>query len=340
VILGCVSISTPKLTDEPVGSEVSPTAELIIPSDTTTPNLSDGALSCEGMKWQIVPSHVYQFPLGDGFKLVIAELAITNASQYWGHVSSVQLSVSTEGGFSYKPETDYSTIPEIPASPYANLRPSDTLINTGLFGFDIWMPPNFTMLGERDSGNQYKFQRQAYGAAFHVAESQQSLTLHLDGLKIECMLPELNEPYEEEVPSRSIELVDAQLPTLPTDQQRVELENLTVPNVGSITYSGYRLFEEGDMTMMALDFNFINANAGYATSGTLVGYIIGNDGFAIKATKRSSNPGLAYFEAGPGQTTSFETEPLVQPSSEVSNLWVILRDPTNILRTVYALPYP
>ena len=49
-----------------------PTAQVLLPTiEVLEPNTV-----CQSDKWMIIPTHVYQHPMGDGWKLLIAELVV------------------------------------------------------------------------------------------------------------------------------------------------------------------------------------------------------------------------------------------------------------------------
>ena len=283
------------------------------------------SLSCEPEKWIITPTAMYEHPLGDGWKLLIVELNLSNQSPYWGEYSAYyyKATVSTEDGYTYSSEVGTITIPDAPGSPY-----SDELIFGASFGGPPMivgggvatlgpLPPGFSLYNivRLDDLSLIPENTHPFSLMFRVAENQTNYIIHTDTPSVNCIFPDGSKKSEKGQPIT----LDIQkgfgttiFPTTVDHSQFPEIPSqLDVPGKGILQYLGSNRTSFDEYSdLITLSFKY-TSTSGYNTKGEINGYVIGNDGVAITPGCGGSDGctehdslwlGHGYFGAGPGQT--------------------------------------
>lgn len=265
---------------------------------------------CQPEKWKVVPIGKYEFPMQDGWKLIIIEVAIQNQSQYWGSFMvwpGDNVSVTTEAGFAYPLAQQLYNISTDPPSPYGG-RTLNSSIDIRVGVMTSMIAPGFNVRGRAVSG-QYR-DVYPYILAFQVADSQNQFILHINYAGVNCILPDGS------TDSGSLDPIvlnidkDMGSVVFPTERPKNDFgsmnEPFTLPDIGTLNFLEIQRYNDG----LLFKFNVVNASAGYPMSGELNGYVIGDDGI-IRSwdcvnTSSCWNPG--GFEAGPGLTAEGQLE--------------------------------
>ena len=107
--LACGVTKTSLSTPTPVIQETSSNDKF--PNIPTLPlpasNATEVGQPCDIDKWHVLIVNSLEYPIGDGWKYIIAELALENSSTYWGKINLNNVIISTEDGFAYQPISGY-----------------------------------------------------------------------------------------------------------------------------------------------------------------------------------------------------------------------------------------
>jgi hypothetical protein len=300
---------------------------------------------CYADMWRVIPTDVIQYPIGNGWKFVIIEMAIENSSPLWGKLNISDMTLTTEDQFVYKPfSSGYLQLPDTPQTRYSGSHFLSNLGSNNLFIYSL-IPPGFVARGDNRG---YSMGTRILNYVFEVAESQQNFTLHSKNTSISCILNngekifqstnEFNLNVTQNITSVSYPLNRKDLTLKEIDDGTIELPGLgTLQFVKIERAQDYWNHEE----VVFLHYIFTNGSQGYNTNGEVSGHIIGDDGIVrypgcpsgtCYVTEGVSAGG--YFSAGPGQSTEGVLGILVP--SEVKNLKFVLESGNAL--TVFNLP--
>jgi len=290
--------------------------------------------SCEIDKWQVVPTRIAYLPIEDentngftssdsGWNEVFVSIAVKNESNEWGYVKvgAGSLSITTEGNFTYNaygvtggmvgPFTSTDQLP-FPTTWTSQDNWGNYWITPETELDTEYIPPQFNIQGYQDSltgqGIPYYF-------AFKVAATQKKLILHISGPEVDCLIQ--GDKVTEFLPDEIFDLSNiSQQISFPTTVINSSLPNLgdspiEVPNIGIITVTNI----QRDSGTVTIKFTVTNSSAGEDTSGTVSGYIIGENGIIFDVFGGD-------FKVGPGQTGSGAL--IAKIPDSVSNLKFIL----------------
>lgn len=318
----------PSLSDEEVISEVSDTNE------------SFG--SCRPTDWEITPS-VYQFPQGDGWKLMVVGLLVVNNTGCWSDLSiepfnGLSKLVSSDGAV-YEASRDRIRVPEQPQSPFSGR----TRGNIGA-GVDTgFIPPGVGISGIVSGGNPPE--SDYFSIFFMVGEQQTGFTLFLDGVNIRYFTQETEERFRAD--TIALLLGDQYAaPHFPTSGNNFPPLSAPVTiDVGVVEFLGvekikanHQVFDE----VVSITFTFENTSTAYGAEGHMYGSIVGNDGLLRPLCGagicNSAAEGYTYgrFDAGPGQSGNGEMRFL--GSQGVGDYIFVWYDPYTRFHTVLNLP--
>lgn len=296
------------------------------------------SLSCEPEKWIITPTAIYEHPQGDGWKLIIVELNLSNQSPYWGEYSNYfnKATVTTEGGYTYSSVVGPMSIPEKTGSPYSN-----EYINGGQIGGPPMivgggvatlgrLPPGFSLsnIVRLDRFSQTPENIHPFSLMFQVAENQTQYTILTNTPAVNCIFPDGSKKYENGQPiTLDIQkgFGTAVFPTTVEHSQFLEIPSqLDVPGKGTLEYLGMNRTSFDEYSdLIVLGFQFTNTT-GYDAEGKIIGYLVGSDGVATPfgcgneaCTENDiSWHGTGYFGAGPGQTFLTDVTFLVSKNTD------------------------
>lgn len=291
--------------------------------------------TCQGDRWELFPTKVYQYPEGSGWKKVVVVFAVHNGSDLWGSMSvdgTGQALIYTEDGFSYALEPgQHAFVPDQPANtPYSGSVGFSNRLPPRGPGLDL-MPPNFTIRGDSSNGKLYGSPASWYQILFRVAETQNQFTVDVPGVRINCIHRDGQE-LREELGTRRFNLdTDIRQPIFPANQPPgayPELINggaIESP-IGSIQFTESKRtdFFAHDIGNEELDifFTVTNASAGYDISGDFGhSYLIGDDGLIRRPGCGIAGCGgiegwpYGVFYAGPGQTAEATFGFIVPPDA-------------------------
>jgi hypothetical protein len=256
---------------------------------------------CGGENVRIIPTQVYQQPIGDGWKVLIVELAVSNQSQswastYWRDMRSI--TITSEDGYSYNPDVGLE-ISQDSTTPYAG----EIL---GMFNASPLIPPGFVIT----NGD---LRHHPYYVAFKVAESQNSFRLQLANTSISCLLPDgsfqtvLPDPVELDLDRDVVPL------NLARDERAGDLppmfSSFELSGKGTVDFlSANRVAFDDNIDIITLRFRF-TSKTGYDTQDNLRAYLIVDDTVWLLSGCNFGSGFLCpqgFFSVGPGQSTDVE----------------------------------
>lgn len=264
-------------------------------SSDAEPDSSSPGADCEGRNWNVVPTDVFEFPIEEGWKRVVVDLAIENASSYWGRITidptQGSALLTTEGGFSYQAEAGNLRIPAELSTEYSglNLRANQP-INAP------YLPPGFRASGYSERNLD------PFLLSFRVAETQTTYTLTLESVSVDCLLAG-PESVTQTIPPVSLDLAkDVRTLSYPSDRPQSEFSGFLAPlyvaDVGEFRFTDIRRKQDGGAYDLELHFLISNESQGYEISGHVGrdAYIIGDDGVVQRPQVAEGR-----FSAGPAQ---------------------------------------
>jgi hypothetical protein len=302
-------------------------------------------LTCEPEKWRIIPLAKYEHPLGDGWKLLIVDLALSNQSSYWGEyfINWSKAIVSTNDGYNYSSVIGPMSIPSASGSPY-----SGEYINGGQIGGPPMvvgggvstlgsLPPGFSVynITRLDRFTLKPANNHPFSLMFNVADNQSNFVIHVDSSNISCVFPD-GTTKSEQGPAISLDLQNdigtVTFPTTVEQNQFPEIPSLLdVPGKGTLQYlNSNRTSWDEYSDLVNLSFQY-SSTSGYDTEGKITGYIIGDDGVVTQpgcgnqACSENDKTwyGPGYFAAGPGQTYLTDLGFLVaKQASNLKFIWL------------------
>lgn len=337
-ILACGTQSG-AVTSVPGGGAPRPTSVPVVPIATPT----EETPSCKGESWEIIPTNVYQFDPGGGWKNLIVTLVFHNGSPYWGGLSiplwgglanPYTPQISTEGGFVYDLYQGDFYIPDanLEGTPY----PGYTFGVTNLTSLGIWFPPGFYAHGT-GSIESLSVDNRPLTLLFQVPTTQQHFVVTLPEVSIDCRLPDGQVVYQT-IKDVKLNLdTDVRTTTSLTSGASSNLRSITgttfeIPDYVTIESLGVRWLDwQGLSTtyhVLVFDFEVKNASSGYQTKGDLSGttYLIEDGGFirfdeGCGCEYSLDLPG-GYFNLGPDQSTKVSIAYIANPDSHYKLVWI------------------
>lgn len=290
-------------------STTTATSEPVAPESEET--VLDDNGPCGGSQWDLIPVGVYEYPQGEGWKLVIIRFAFHNGSSIWGQPwfgDGREATLTTEEGFTYSVNRQMNgiyTLPEVPfESPYGS-RSLILIPNKLWFGSimsDASLPPGFASLGatmalDQDGSNWFQH-------VFRVAESQEHFRLTLNKGSVYCYSGgswETDDVGTIEI-NLDTDLGSVEFPTeTPQDEFQdlvgatIDLEDVTLTFDNALRSAG----------QLELELTATNKSGGYEVDSELGPfYLIGDDGivhFPSGDDARLDGKGFLHFRLGPAQ---------------------------------------
>jgi hypothetical protein len=299
----------------------------------------EGEQSCGPDNWQLIPLAKFEHPKGDGWKLLIVELALTNQSNYWGEykASSNKATVLTEDGYIYSAIVGPMSIPKGIDSPYSGKYISGPQIGGGppmIVGGGIAtrgpLPPKFSVynITRLDRLTLKPINTRPFSLFFNVAENQDNFTIFMDQIFLICFLPNGSEMIEKDVRVSLTLGRDFEPTTFQSNVAHDKFQNIPsqmdIPGKGTLIYLGANRITFDEYTdLVILSFQY-TSTSGYNTEGSIVGYMIGDDGVVVYPgcgnRACSENDSVWYgpgsFRAGPGQTSYTDLGFLISKQAE------------------------
>lgn len=321
---------------------------------------------CQGGRWRIVPLAVYEYPLGDGWKLLIIPLAVENGSELWGNfrgpLSYSGYNLTTEEEYTYGPyRVNYLRLPpEVPSpyTEYAEVAKQDGFFIHSKIRVLGVLPPGFRSRGDSfDIGPTYWGVPDSWSQVlFQVAENQEQFKLTIQGASVSCILPdgtresEILGPFELDLNSDTAAVVFPSEKLADNISQDISSPfeiggaSLQITNV----YRDDPRFGDEPGGMVVIKFRVENLSGGYEASGEIRSYLIGDDG--LIRTPGCEHPwscipdgapvgSLGHygrFQVGPGQTSEASIGFLAHPS--VKNLKFVVTHAQEGVYQVFDLP--
>lgn len=282
------------------------------------------AQPCQVDKWEIVPTRYVSIPAHDkpdwvgtatppnGWNIVIIFYAVHNLSDYWGKVTidASALTIATEGGYTYGtvasvwfPSSEDVPLPvtqvQSQISPFGDGDMGKTTNQPFMWDTD-YIPPTYGTKGYAQGYTSQYFgpaegwANVPYYSILKVASTQKHLVLTMPDTAVDCFQGETGQKGT--IPGKTFDLTNlksdwTQYPNtggVPTDDLG---RSVNFPEIGTATLTDIQ-FGSGKAT---IKFQFTNSNPGEEMSGTLKGYIIGDDGI--------THPFFGgQFRVGPGAT--------------------------------------
>ena len=315
---------------------------------------------CQGNRWRIVPLAVYEYPLGDGWKLLIIPLAVENGSELWGNFSGPSsysgYNLTTEEEYTYGPyRVNYLRLPpEVPSpyTEYAEVTKQDGFFIHSKIRVLGVLPPGFRSRGDSfDIGPTYWGVPDSWSQVlFQVAENQEQFKLTIEGVGVSCILTdgsrewEVLGPFELDLNSDTvaIEFPTAKLADRVSQDFSSPFEiggaSLQITNV----YRGDTWFGDETGDLVIIEFQVTNLSGGYEVSGEIKSYLIGDDGLIRRSGCGLSGCGSDFpnlsgrFQVGPGQVGEASLG-FIAPK-EVGNLKFVVSHDQQGVYLVFDLP--
>ena len=315
VLLACTITSR----NIPPDSELPDTTESAEnePSSPSLPTVSPSSIIndeyiCDPESWKIIVANVIQYPIGDGWKFVIVEFALENASVYWGNLNVSNVTITTEDGFVYEPISGYLKFPAEPPTRYSGDHFTSDFGSNSFFIHER-VPPGFVVKGDNRGFGRSE---QILNYIFQVAENQQQFIIN--GKKYVSCIDDTGESVYSSASELTLNLNDVAKPKFQIIVGRggnIEpLLNNPIELSGAGTFQVYKIershpqYNE-DFNAIYLYYTFTNGNQGYEVRDSITGYIIGDDGmikvYGCPQTCDTADGqyGGGSLRAGPGQTT-------------------------------------
>lgn len=321
---------------------------------------------CQGNRWRIVPLAVYEYPQGDGWKLLIIPLAVENGSEMWGSFSGPAsysgYSLATEAGYTYGPYRDnFLRLPPEPTSPYTEYaeaaKQDGFFIHSKIRLLGV-LPPDFRARGDNfDIGPTYWGVPDSWSQLlFQVAENQEQFKLTIQYASVRCVLPdgslesEILGPFELDLNSDTaaiafpIEKLADHISQVMSEPFEIGGASLQITKV----YRDDTWFGDESGDMVVIEFQVDNLSGGYESSGSIRSYLIGDDGLIrtpgcgspwhcrAKDVPLNGPAHTGYFGVGPGQTGEASIGFLAHPS--VGNLKFVVVHEQEGVYLIFDLP--
>lgn len=323
---------------------------------------------CQGDRWEIIPIAIYQYPMGDGWKVLLIPLAVKNLSELWGEFSGshspTDSYLATEEGYIYRLyDGNFPKLKGNVQNPYeGDCGPSCWGVrNRVSIATATILPPRFAAKGDNSVAGYpglWGTPDRWLHLAFRVAETQTQFKLTIQKANIRCIMPdgrwesELAGPFEFDLSSG---VGSVAFPfEKETDWVYGDLSSPFEINGASLQITevyrdDYHTSRDGGLVddMVVIGFEVTNLSGGYEASGSIYSYLIGDDGLirtpgcgrswlcqSGEVFKDPVHTGSFYL--GPGQTGEASIGFLVPPS--VKNLKFVIADEKNGLWKVFDLP--
>lgn len=316
LVLACKVFASPTQIDTSPTQNTEPPSQSnesisTLPPPTTIASESDDP--CNSDQWHILITNTIQYPLGDGWKFVIAELALENASVFWGKIDFSNVTVTTEDGFVYEPISGFLKFPAEPATRYSGEHFTSDLGSNSLFIYQK-IPPGFIVRG--DDRGYYK-NEQILNYIFKVAENQQQFTIH--GKKYVSCISNGESVYPSSASEIALPLNEVANPKYQIidgkDNEIMPILNNPIELSGAGTFQVYKIERSHpqyyeDINAIYQYFTLTNGSQGYEVTDYINGYIIGDDGIVrtfgcpqSACDTADGQNGNGWFRVGPAQTT-------------------------------------
>jgi len=304
---------------------------------------SEEKTPCAAEYWKIAITSITQADLGDGTKLVFAEIGIENNDSLWGSLSGPENSsadktqssvyLTTKDGSVYKYiNSAYAISSEQLSSQNQNLLKGTGQIDTPL------LPPEFVTLGRIIDGQPFY-----YNFAFQIPDSQTPDSIIIGGLEVRCVQPFVSGENGAPVYRGKSILLPAHTYNLSTDIEDVHDEpsarkfpNLVGAELESpdykelITVTG--VTREGGKIIVTFDFTNYSSRA---VPPSFNGYIIGNNQMFICQSNCETQ--ATYERVRPGQIAQDLTWSFTAPKDETNLMFVYIYDDLVDLNEVYRI---